>query len=51
MVVFICDFSSSVRVAIPQLDVPDLLDFDDIVPDKNATGVALIMFNFTIKYL
>ena len=29
------------RVTLPQLDVPDLLDLGHVVPDEDAAGVAL----------
>ena len=31
-----------VRVALPELDVPDLLDLDDAVPGEDPSGVALV---------
>ena len=41
VVIFFRDLSSSVRVSLPQLDVTDLLDFEDVVADEDATGVTL----------
>ena len=29
------------RVPLPQLDVPDLLDLENVVADKDTSGVAL----------
>ena len=29
------------RVPLPQLDVPDLLDLENVVTDKDTSGVAL----------
>jgi hypothetical protein len=40
-----------VRVSFPQLDVPDLLDLDDVVTDKNATGMTLKKFYFIFRIL
>ena len=31
-----------VRVALPELDVPDFLDLDDVVPGEDAPSVALV---------
>ena len=39
--VFLGDFPPPMRVSLPQLDVPDLLDLDDVVADEDSSGVAL----------
>jgi len=41
VMVFFRDFSSAMGVAFPQLDVSDLLDLENVVANKDASGVTL----------
>ena len=39
------------RVTLPKLDVPDLLDLGHVVPDEDAAGVALKLIKILSDFI